>query len=185
MKWNNQRKIASGLLGLAIIAFVGDRLLSGDQESPESLIIAANSSNGATGDVRRDTAPSNRSASALPMAMLADRMEEICLAEGLVPGTAHDVFRPPASWFPAPAVTPADTTVRAGRAADFRQKYKLTAVMRGSSGGLAVIQGETVRLGQTIGGLKLIAIKDRSAVLSDGVEDVELELPSMPVATVQ
>lgn len=192
MKWNNQRKIAVGLLGLASVAFLADRFLL-QADTPESLVVApASDAKPGAGGVTGIAAQERSAAAAgLPMAALARRMEEICLAEGLSPGAARDAFTPPSAWFPAPppAAAPAPAAVALpSRASDFKSKFKLTAVMRrgaAPTNGLAVIQGETIRIGQIVGGFKLMAINDRSVVLSDGAETVELELPTTHLATVQ
>lgn len=189
MKWNNQRKIAVGLLGLAFAAFLGDRFFFLDGQ-PDLAIqpdgIAKPASGGAAGTAAKDA---SAIASGMPMAALARKMEEICLAEGLIPGKSKDAFQPPAAWFPPPPeAAPAPATAAASKANEFKSKYKLTAVMRSgatSKGGLAVIQGQTIRVGQSIGGFQLKAIQDRSVVVSDGREDVELVLLDAGVATVE
>lgn len=179
MKCNKQQKIAFGLLGLAVVAFLGDRFVLGGGSAEELAIAAESSIVGIqTGS---SVAPAVASAS-LPMAVLARRMEEVCAAEGLNPGQSADAFTPPASWFPAqvaegsgPAVSP--------RAHEMRQKYKVTAIMRTGRGqGIAVIQGQTFQVGQTFQGFKVQAIRDRAVVLSDGQEQVELELPESGLA---
>ncbi|QOV87398.1 hypothetical protein [Humisphaera borealis] len=188
MKWNKQQKIAVGLLGVAVAAFLGDRFVLGGGSAEEDLLIAPTGSTalvGSAGGSRTQSGGPVIASASLPMAALARKMEEICAAEGLKPGHSGDAFAPPPQWFPeAPAL--ADGTaapVVSSRAAEFRSKYKLTAVMRsGATQGLAVIHGDTVRVGESFKGFKVKAVRDRSVLLTDGTEDFELELPDVGLA---
>lgn len=134
MKWNKQQKIAVGLLGVAVAAFLGDRFVLGGGSAEEDLLIAPTGSTALVGSAGGSHSKrwSGDCVGVAADGALARKMEEICAAEGLKPGHSGDAFAPPPQWFPeAPAL--ADGTaapVVSSRAAEFRSKYKLTAVMR-------------------------------------------------------
>ncbi len=116
------------------------------------------------------------------MAVLARHMEEVCAAEGLTAGRSADAFTPPAAWFPTQAIN-SDGAAISARAAELRTKYKVTAIMRsGRDQGMAVIHGQTLRVGQSFQGFTVKAIRDRAVLLADGNEQVELELADSGLA---
>lgn len=187
MKVTKQQKIAMGLLGLAVVAFLGDRFVLGGGEASTEVAEAVTPANGPA-STTADTGEAQASAG-LPMAALARKMEAICVAEGLTPGVSADAFTPPTSWLPAPEARP-DTPqgpVVSSRVADFRGKHKLTALMKtGKSGqGLAVVNGHALRVGDVYEGLVVRSITERSITLGDGAGDIELELPDSGIASVR
>ena len=66
---------------------------------------------------------------------------------------------------------------RPDAAREFLQRHRLTAVMRQTGGGVAIIDQKTVAVGQSLDGFRLVAVKERSAVLRRGQHRVELRLP--------
>ena len=68
------------------------------------------------------------------------------------------------------------------KAVVFRSSHKLTAVMRGSAPGqgVAVLTGPqggvTARVGQAVGGFVLKSVRDNGVVMSNGKQEVVLEL---------
>jgi hypothetical protein len=110
--------------------------------------------------------------------MLALRLEEVARAQELDVRTIRDAFVPPASWVGAQRVAVVEDHPDAVR--EFTSRHKLTAVMKQTGGGVAIIEGRTVTVGQSIGGFRLVVVKDRSAVLRRGNQRVELRLPEDP-----
>ena len=186
MKWTKQQKIGVGVLSLAAIAFGVDRFFvqgRNDDVAPAAIVSAP--------ELPRST-PAETSIkvvlaqAAQPMAVLARRLNEVAQAEGMESGRTRDAMTPPTSWYRN--ASKAAPKVAVNGAADFNAKYRVSAVMRtgpGSQQGLAVIAGETVRVGQVFNGYTLKSIHDRSITLSDGREDFVVELPASGLASVR
>lgn len=58
----------------------------------------------------------------------------------------------------------------------FRQQHRLNAVMMKENQGYAIIDGQTLRLGETVDGLKITAIEETAVSLESGDDRVRLEL---------
>jgi hypothetical protein len=100
----------------------------------------------------------------------------VARAQSLDPGRVSDAFRPSVKWVGAPRQVTTTAELR-DAAREFQMRHRLTAVMKQTAGGLAIIDKTTVVVGQTYDGFRLVAVKDRSAVLRRGNQRVELRLP--------
>lgn len=180
MQLTTQQKIVAGVLGLAVVAFVVDRwVIGGDDE------IAVTSDNRASRTARR-TPPrpataatvqaSNADVSFGAVTSLTQRLEAVARAHRLDLEKIPDAFVPPAAWVGNQrAAVVEDHATDSAR--EFLNRHRLTAVMKQQGGGVAIIEGKTVAVGQSIGGFRLVVVKDKSAVLRRGSQRVELRLP--------
>ncbi|MDB5299746.1 MAG: hypothetical protein JWO87_1409 [Phycisphaerales bacterium] len=168
MKLNTQKAIYLGVLGLAALAFAADRWVfspaaasaqpagAGITHVAPKIALAGPSQDGLAG-----------------LASLSSRLTKAAEADGTDPDQVRDAFRPSAVW-----VVKAVETARGSSAADhFRDQHHLLAVMSGTRGGIAIINGKTVRKGQTIDGFRLTSVRERSAVFENADGAVELGLP--------
>ena len=62
----------------------------------------------------------------------------------------------------------------------FRSAHRLSAVLTGGEVGVAMVNQQAVRVGETIAGYRLLRVDDRWAEFAAGDEIVRLELPSQP-----
>jgi hypothetical protein len=105
---------------------------------------------------------------------LAARLQSVAQAQKLDLDHVADAFRPSVKWVGAPR-HPSTNRELTDAVKEF-QKHKLMAVMKQSGGGVAIIDKWTVGVGQTLDGFRLVAVKDRSAILRKGTQKVELKL---------
>jgi len=191
MHLTKQQKIYAAVLGLAVSAFAFDRFVLGPgDDAPEEVAAAP------AGAARRPTprrtparpagvasakaaaaqAPAAGAAvpAASPTSTLSTRLEALAAAHKLKLDNVGDAFKPSPVWVGSPKqVAPTVEVVDA--VAEF-QKKKLTAVMKQNSGGIAVIDKTYLSVGQSLDGFRLVAVKDRSAILRRGNQRVELRL---------
>jgi hypothetical protein len=197
MQLNKQQKIYAAVLGLAVAAFGFDRFVLGPGDDAVEEVAAAPASRRPAPRrtpgrpaVARDAAPAPAvqasAAAASPAAggrpgavspaasTLSARLEAVAAAQKLALNNVGDAFRPSAVWVGSPKqVAPAGEMVDA--ATEF-QKKKLMAVMKQGAGGIAIIDKIYLSVGQSMDGFRLVAVKDRSAILRRGNQRVELRL---------
>ena len=102
--------------------------------------------------------------------------QRVAEAQKLSLDSVGDAFRPSAVWLGAARQTAA-TTELVDAVKEFQQKnHKLTMVIKQSRGGIAVIDGVTLSVGQSFDGFRLVAVRDASAVLRRGSQKLELRL---------
>ncbi len=171
MKLTGERKVYAAILGLGLLALIVDRTFMqpqgarADSAPPEPLLVAPKASPGA--------APARRApASAGPS--LAERLKSA--AELLPAAPPKDAFDPNASSEDA---SPRGST----KAELFRQQHKLTAIVTTDKGGTALIDGEAIRVGQTLGEFTLVAISDEGAHFERDGERVTLTRPKKLLKT--
>jgi hypothetical protein len=132
---------------------------------------------------------------------LASRLAAIAEARGFAfDGTGGDAFRPADAWLDAadpvkvaaaaaaaPA-TPAKPAAAAPRkpavkkvdhAALFRSGHALTAVMKKQDGGMAIVDGKLVALGQIVDGFKLTRVGLADATFTGKGTTVTLRIPGV------
>jgi len=151
MKLTKERKIYAGLFLVALCALVGDQIFSGP-----SAASAADTEPVASATVHA-AAPAVTQHSAI-IKQLAQRLRTLDHDEALSASAVSDPFKLSKSWESA-SDGPTDNRVWA-----FNQRHHLTAVMvSGARGGSAIIDGDLVRVGQSLEGFKLIEVSTRSA----------------------
>jgi hypothetical protein len=182
MQLTKQQKMVGAVLGLAVAAFAVDRWVIGHAPADDAAMTAS----AAAAPAARRTAPRpqrNRvpaadqmaDASQAGVATLAARLDEVARTQKLNLEVVNDAFRPPAAWVGTQRTAMVEDRPDAAR--DFLQRHRLTAVMRQTGGGVAIIDQKTVAVGQSLDGFRLVAVKERSAVLRRGQHRVELRLP--------
>jgi hypothetical protein len=196
MQLTKQQKIYAAVLGLAVAAFGFDRFVLGPGEDSVEEVAAAPSSGrpaprrtparpaAARGMAAQSAAAPAASASASASAStstLAARLEAVAAARKLKLDSVGDAFKPSTAWVGTPKqVAPTGELVDA--VAEF-QKKKLTAVIKQGAGGFAVIDKIYLPVGQSMDGFRLVAVKDRSAILRRGNQRVELRLDESGTGT--
>jgi len=192
MHLTKQQKIYAAVLGLAVSAFAFDRFVLGPgDDAPEEVAAApagaarrpaarraparpagVASARAAAARAAGDTAPVPSATP--PASTLSARLEALAAAQKLKLDNVGDAFKPSTVWVGSPKqVAPTVEVVDA--VAEF-QKKKLTAVVKQNSGGIAVIDKTYLSVGQSLDGFRLVAVKDRSAILRRGNQRVELRL---------
>src|SRR5512132_3392429 len=97
MKLTKKQKIGIGVLGLAAAAFAMDRLVfSGESEGSESAHVAAAAAAPRRTNKAEHGDGAERQQQLAAAALLARRLDQVVMAEGLSPGKSSDGFRPPA-----------------------------------------------------------------------------------------
>src|SRR5688572_2963508 len=189
-----QKKIYAAVLGLAVTAFAADRWVIGHDAAPEEaeqLLMTSNTTTAAapvsttaalvTGQPVMAAGAVAPVAAAPNTSTLARRLREVATAERLDLAEVSDAFRVSPVWLPPPAPKVEAPKVARDLVAEFHKDHRLDAVMKNGTkgGGLAIIDGKTVRPGQALDGFRLLKVNDRSALfVGKGLqgEDLRLEL---------
>lgn len=176
MVLTRERKLLAAIVGLGAIALFVDRVMLSDSHTGPSSAAA----NALAPDVSsvvvplavpQTHEPSAKEAAVKTAPSIADRLAEA--ARELSAEPSRDAFTPAPGWggFTSPhAEAPAATATPAtGRLQTFADTHKLSAIMAGSGGGVAIIDGRPLTLGQMMDGYKLVEIQP-SAVTFEGVD---------------
>lgn len=185
MKLSKERKIyvtigAAAALGLAI-----DRLAGGAVSSPE--IAAASLTVARTSPAMASAAANEFDVAALNLRSdrsLPARLEIFAQDEGYDLRSVEDGFSTTGGWLNQAIETgpdkPGARSDAQKLAEEFQARHKLTALMTGAEGGLAVVNGVPLRPGQEIGSFKLVAIQGNQAVFECQGRAAILELTIDP-----
>jgi hypothetical protein len=188
------RIICIGLLAMALVAFVVDRLFfPSEAMKPASAVASSAQSEKVSGTLRLkvpDTfSDSGPAASPDPppaprLPVISERLKALATGGNLDPACLREAFAPSDEWLAvlsAPKV--AAPLPQADLAADFTRKHKLTSVLMAGSAGCAVVDGKIVRIGQELDGFRLESLAPDCAVFQavQGPVSVTLSL-SIPVA---
>ena len=197
MQLTTQQKIYAAVLALAVAAFAFDRWVLGPPDGADDYAAPSASSprkpaprrpaprpvagkEAGPGASPGQSAPAQGAAVQASASALAVRLQNVAQARPvkLNLDQVNDAFRPSQSWVGAPPPPPARPVQTRDAAAEFKEKYrnKLTTIMKQGVGGVAVIDNVAVAVGQSIDGFRLVAVKDRSAILRRGDQKVELRL---------
>lgn len=185
MKITRERKVYGALLCLGVLALGVDKFVLGPPDAsaqsganlliasgPKSLVIAHNK------PVVTPPAQQPAEKPLMSLGALAARMRQAGEAQRLDPADARDAFRPPVAWVGSPVAQPVHKTVDAVTPGDlFRQRHHLIALLKSSTGGIAILDGKSVRPGQAVDGFRLRHVGERSATFEFKGESVELQLP--------
>jgi hypothetical protein len=184
MQLTKQQKLVGAVLVLAVVAFVVDRWVIGNDEDLAVTPSAAPHAPAA----RRPVTWQPKAIAAAPeaslgnLAGLATRLGSIARRDSLDADTVRDAFRPPASWVGATRTATPDEMAVAAR--EFQNRRLTAVIMKGSGRGVAIVDQRMVGVGQTLDGFVLVTVKERSAVFRRGTQRVELRLADdLPGAT--
>jgi hypothetical protein len=92
---------------------------------------------------------------------------------------ARDAFAPPESWLvlPKPAEAPAVAVAPADDPAEkFAREHKLTSVLLTGSGGIAIVNGKVLRVGQEVDRFRLLRLEPGYAVFHGCDDDIDVKL---------
>lgn len=172
MKRSRERNVLIAVLGVAGVGLLIDRVVIGSD-----MTCPAESSAGVVEDIMADPAsllivPDRGGDTAGPgvgpAESLAQRLREVAGKSASGDGSApRDAFAPGPSWAPV-GVEP-----RAGNDAElaaetFKQDHKLEAVLVTGEQRYAVVNGQTIYVGQTLQGYRLVSVQERSAEFRAG-----------------
>lgn len=186
MKMTRERKIYGALLCLGLAALAADKLFFSPAEAPAASLLIQNSGPKPVvvahnkPVVTPAAEPQAKDQPLMGLGALADRMRGMAEAERLDLVDARDAFRPPVAWVGNIAI-PTQTQQSGPGPGDavsaFREKHHLIAVLKSSRGGMAILDGKSVRPGQTVDGFKLLRVGENSAVFESNGKSVEMQLP--------
>jgi hypothetical protein len=182
MKLSKSRIASLAALGLAVLALAADRLWIGSGEaSPRpAAASAAPAVTALAPSAPTASAPAAGGVSAATgRASVADRLKTLAAGKSLDPDGVKEAFAPPESWMvqvAAPAAVPEEASPPSPDPAEtFAGQYKLTSVLISGSGGIAMVNGKMLRMGQEIGGYRLVGLAPGSATFkSAGGTEVQL-----------
>jgi len=184
MRLTKQRKVYGAVLGLALLALGVDRFIfsPGDPESPAAPPAAGNTPHAVKKFVASGDTAQAQEARLTGLAALAKRMRDMAEVERLDVGDTKDAFVPAAAWVGQMKTETASAAQIAAQpldpAAAFREHHHLVAVLKSSHGGVAILDGKTVRIGQHVDAFSLVTVGDRTALFRAGNIDLTLELPA-------
>jgi hypothetical protein len=168
MAWNRQRRVFAGVLAVAGAALVADRVFFG--AAPLGVETAEATQEG--GPAKAAAATPAQSA-AVPGVMLSQRLESFRDR-----ATDADPFVSPLVTLAA--VEPADIEEQSPTpvfdAAAWAGGRRLTAVLNGRSGSVAMIDGKVYRVGDTLDGLTLVRIESQVALFEGDGAAAELSV---------
>jgi hypothetical protein len=208
--WTKSQKVAGAVLGLAVVAFCVDRFVlsppAGERPAAaEEFVVkpSGSSSSSSSSDkpaVARSASPARAAiaASTANAMTLASRLQAMGETRRLAYELSGDAFRPSDAWVVASQPKPAAPAPTAKRAAEaravpkvdhaalFLRRHKLSAVMANQGrGGLAIVDGKMLTLGQTFDGFKLTHVGTADATFTGKGTKVTLKVPGqdVPVAS--
>jgi hypothetical protein len=171
-------QINAGIIVLCITALAVDKLLLTNGARPERA--------GAAEPAAGQSSPGSDASSKRESVPLELRLDQK-LAEYDDIDTPRDPFQlsntmktalpPPPSEKQAPQIVEAPPRSPELIAEDFMSLHRLEAVLSADARSMAVVNGQTVYLGESLDGFILVSVKDRSAVFEGGGERVTLTLP--------
>lgn len=163
MKNTKRRNLALAVLGLALTAFVVDRLWPAESEAPGTIAQAQAASPVKPSSLVTLTLDKAPDMPCRPESLLACRLEEMTRAGR---GEFRDIFQPSIQWVPpkaGPSAKVEPDVVESDPLQVFQSRHKLSAVLVNSGGGAAVISNTLMRVGQSLDGFRLHEIR-RNAV---------------------
>ena len=168
-----KRKISFGLVGVALIAFVVDRVTSSDgpEVHPQAVAHAAASP---TATRAKAPAPIDADARIIELSVISGRLQTLAETEGLDADNAQDAFHSAASWLTQAKPQNDGSAEITAAVARFRQQHKLLAIVKSGRTAMALVDGKTFRRGQTLDGFKVVEVRDRSVVFDSGAAKVEI-----------
>lgn len=175
---NRKRWIYAGALGIAVAAFVIDRLFLGAPQSAEARQISP--------DPKAARPASARAKKAQNQPLIAD--PSLAWLEKLATtGTPRDVFAPP-DWLEkqrqeaeaAAAAARQAEGPQPGSAEAFEAAHRLQATTVMGNGGLAVVDHQCLSVGETLDGFRLARVEAGWVQFVRGAERATLSLPTPP-----
>lgn len=186
MKLTRERKIYAGLLAVAAVALLADQLFFADgpaaaQAGSAALVVApapvdhpaampAATPGIDLGQVDLQLTELNTANS------LAHRLAAVARQHDLRVNEVGNAFEPSAQWVAAPPPPQAPVELPSTRGRDFEARHKLTAVVVNARGGLAMVDGAPLKVGEQVEGFVLVSVMPTSAMFRSGDVEAVLEL---------
>ena len=184
MRLTRERTIILSVLGVAVAALLLDQLLGGPSVTGPSAAAAD------TGEAEPTAAVADGTEAAAPVlppsgdplasnaGSVTQQLEYFRQSQQLTLANIGDAFHPGQEWLAAQQETEAETAENLPQyAADlFAREHSLSAVMKGSQGGYAIIDGRIVRLGDHLDGFRLVSVSDNAVIMAAKDARVVLKL---------
>ncbi|HEX5245187.1 MAG TPA: hypothetical protein VFW23_18145 [Tepidisphaeraceae bacterium] len=171
MQLTNQRKVSIGFVTLALAGF-GWTMLGG---APQPQVPAAHRTPAAHAVVK--SAPADETAAQLAqLCVIGHRLESVASGEQVDAAHTPDAFKPYAGLVADSKPTADPAAEAAAAAAKFRQQHHLLAILKSGKTAMALVDGKTLRPGQSLGAFKLVAVRERSVTFDSGAAQVELQV---------
>ena len=188
MKLTKRGIVLLGLLGLAAVAIVVDRLV---QSAPAAAPQPAAASSPVSGAAHpaparpaTPTATGTPAATAVQASAIADRLRRAGEGLDMDPMNLRDAFVPPESWLARPPTPEGHAAAPAAPVADsadrFVREHKLTSVLIDADGGIAVVNDKVLRVGQEIDGYRLVRLAPGTALFTGGDGGASVRLRTVP-----
>jgi hypothetical protein len=184
----NKKQLAyGGVLAVAAGAFLWDRVTSTPMPAEAASAAVASAAKPAEAPVASASPGAARQSAHVGGTSnrenVADRLKSAAATHGLNVDEIADAFAVPADWVPKAAAASGKTPdnnedVEAARA--FAEKHVLNAVMVQSRRGYAIVDGQGVFVGSTVGKYKLMSVTKETAIFARDTVRVELRLGEKP-----
>jgi hypothetical protein len=180
MKLTKSKIAMLALLGVAVVGLLVDRVfLTSSTTAPQ----AANASNREPAlPVPLTVVTPTMSVSSTSTAHIAARLRHAGEKTSMDPAALKDAFVPAESWLAKPEQgTPvALTTTPVVDSGDrFVRDHKLTSVLIDAGGGIAVVNGKVLRVGQEIDGYRLVRLAPGTAEFESGPGGSRIQLQTV------
>ncbi len=180
MTLTNKQKIYGVLLGVGLASLVVDRLLIGSDIGPDQA-----SADSAQAYVGTMDLPDLTVAAVQPIhdvrnegPTMGDRVATLARERGVDVSQVRDAFVPHKSWLPESNSAKVVKQSSDLSPEQFRIRHRLMAVVITDEARYVVVDGDMLRVGEFVDGYRLVAVKERSAILKLRGAAVELILPT-------
>jgi len=185
MALTKERKVIIAVLGLAVGALVVDRFLlgssvSGPAEARATQPAVATEPLAAVSSAATGLPAAEDDPGVAAQVALAERLDQIQQAGGFTLTDLPDAFSGlagPESGEDDPEPQP---QTEAREIETFQRTHRLMAVAASDRGQMAIINGRTVLVGQSVDGFKLLSVAERSVVLGKDAARVQLKIDPPP-----
>ena len=175
MKLTTSHKVYLAILGLALTAFLVDRLVLGGGSGRAAAPASVSGEEAAPSGEQPLLLPSTDAGASSDKPSLADRFQALAGTADLDPAEAKDAFAPSKIWLTGPKATRL-VTMRPSPGEEFAGKHRLTSVFMAREGSWATVDGKVIQVGQELEGFRLISVTCDSAIFRSGQDRVELKL---------
>lgn len=179
MNLTRQQKVLLGVLGVGAGALAVDRFwLSESQSGPQSASaeVVTMSETRASSTRELDAWLADADDTLVTFTFI-DRLD--ALVEARATGASRrDAFTPPTGWLDEQGTDAGGSDAEQQSVAQqFRAAHRLDAVMMDHQGGVAVIDGRAVRVGQHLDGYKLVEVQQKQVLFDAPVDNLRVALP--------
>ena len=195
MALTRQQKLLCAIVALGIVAVALDRLVISQSTTQPHSAAAADAVSASQGEASQSSLDAEALLDSAPAELdspsLSKMLERVAAEHNVSHSAPADAFTPPEAWVPRTPPEPRsepdqndgtapDNTDAITTADRFVKRHRLVAVMVDHGAGLAIVDGQAVRVGETLDGFTLRRVAQRKAVFEKGATSVELELEAQP-----